>query len=97
MQLAGVVGFPPHSLFVFIRTAPSLVGLQQHPKRAGPSEHHVGWCLNTKQVTWPSPEERWMVVSMSGGCGALGEGASPPRALVIIPTHILPVSSREPP
>ena len=59
VQLAGVVGFPPHSLFVFIRTAPSLVGLQQHPKRAGPSEHHVGWCLNTKQVTWPSPEERW--------------------------------------
>ena len=28
--------------------SPSLMGLQQHPKRAGPSEHHVGWCLNTK-------------------------------------------------
>lgn len=52
---------------------------------------------SAQQLPLLSPEERWMVVSMSGGCGALGEGASPPRALVVIPTHILPVSSREPP
>ena len=52
---------------------------------------------SAEQLLLPGPEERGVVVSMSGVCGAPGEGASPPRALIIIPLHIPPISSGEPP
>lgn len=52
---------------------------------------------SAQQLPLLGPEKRGVVMSMSGGCGAPGEGASPPHALVTIPSHIPPISSGEPP